>query len=183
MAAHRHATWAHGIISFLESSFFPVPPHPVLMAMVLANRDKAWFYAAVTAITSVLGGILGYAIGFYFYDFIGKPIIDFYGKAEHFETFSTVYNEKYGAWAVFIAGVTPFPYKVITIASGITKLDFGIFVAASIAARSLVFFVIAGLLYWFGPPIRSFIEKRLGLMAILFCVLLVGGFILIKYVI
>ncbi len=180
LAAHRHATWALGFISFIESSFFPIPPHPVLMAMVLANRNKAWFYAFVATVTSVLGGILGYIIGMYFYDLIGKPVMDFYGYADKFDTFKDKYNE-WGAWAVFIAGTTPFPYKVITIASGITKLDFTIFVVASVAARSLIFFVVAGLLYWFGPPIRTFIEKRLGLMFTLFCVLLVGGFVLIKY--
>ncbi|MGH1351808.1 MAG: YqaA family protein [Methyloligellaceae bacterium] len=181
LAAHRHATWALGFISFIESSFFPIPPHPVLAGMVLANRDKAWLYAAIASITSVLGGIAGYLIGFYLYDLVGKPIIDLYGKAEHFETFTTVYNEKYGAWAVFVAGVTPFPYKVITIASGITKLDFTIFVVASVAARSLIFFTISALLYFYGPPIRTFVEKRLALMATVFCVLLIGGFALIKY--
>ena len=144
------------------------------------ERAKAWAYAAMATVASVLGGMAGYAIGFFLYELVGKPILAFYGYTEAFADFAQRYNE-YGAWIVFIAGVTPFPYKVITIASGVTQLDFLVFIIASIAARGLRFFLVSALLYWFGPPIRDFIERRLGLVTTVFLVLLIGGFVLIKY--
>ncbi len=182
LAEKPYATWALGVVSFLESSIFPIPPDVLLIPMVLANRVKAWFLASLATITSVLGGIAGYMIGLYLFDLIGQPLLQFYGYADKFEQFAQRYND-FGAWIVFIAGVTPFPYKVITIASGATQLNFMVFLLASIAARGLRFFIVSGLLYWFGPPVREFIEKRLGLMFALFCILLVGGFIVAKYVI
>lgn len=181
LAAHPQAALWLFIIAFMESSFFPIPPHIMLIPMVIANRAKAWWYATVVTVGSVLGGIGGYFIGYGLFEQIGKPVLDFYGMGEKFATFAQNYNE-FGAWIVFTAGVTPFPYKVITIASGATQLNFMVFMLASIAARSLVFFAIAGLLYAFGQPIREFIEKRLGLMFTIFLVLLFGGFIAIKYV-
>ena len=123
--------------------------------------------------------MLGYAIGAGLYESVGRPILEFYGYAAKFSDFTLRYNE-YGGWIVFIAGVTPFPYKVITIASGVTNLDLGTFTVASGLARGLRFFVVAALLYYFGPPIRDFIEKRLGLMFTIFCILLIGGFVLLK---
>lgn len=180
LSAHPRASWALAAVAFVESSVFPIPPHAMLVPMILAERTKAWTYAAITTVSSVIGGILGYAIGFFLFEVAGKPILDFYGKGEAFAQFAERYNE-WGAWIVFMAGVTPFPYKVITIASGTTQLNFGIFMVASVAARGLVFFVIAGLLYWFGPPIREFIERRLGLVTALFTILLFGGFVAIKY--
>ena len=180
LSAHRHAVWALAGVAFVESSVFPIPPHAMLVPMVLAERARAWAYAAVTTVSSVLGGMLGYAIGFFLFEIAGKPILNFYGQEEAFASFAERYNE-WGAWIVFIAGVTPFPYKVITIASGATQLNFIIFMVASIAARGLVFFVISGLLYWFGPPIRDFIERRLGLVTATFVILLVGGFVAIRY--
>lgn len=150
--------------------------------MVIANREKAWWYATIITTGSVLGGIAGYLIGYGLFEQVGQPVLNFYGMSDKFEAFSKNYND-YGAWIVFTAGVTPFPYKVITIASGATALNFWIFMFASIAARSLVFFVIAGLLYFFGQPIREFIEKRLALMFTIFVVLLFGGFVAIKYLI
>jgi membrane protein YqaA with SNARE-associated domain len=180
LSAHPRAIWALAAVAFVESSFFPIPPHAMLVPMVLADRAKAWAYAAVTTVASVIGGILGYAIGFFLFEIAGKPILDFYGQTEAFASFAERYNE-WGAWIVFIAGVTPFPYKVITIASGATQLSFVVFMVASILARGLVFTVIAGLLYWFGPPIRDFIERRLGLVTAVFVVLLFGGFLAIKY--
>lgn len=182
LAEKPYATWALGVVSFLESSIFPIPPDVLLIPMVLANRVKAWFLASLATVTSVLGGIAGYMIGLYLFDLIGQPLLQFYGYADKFEQFAQRYND-FGAWIVFIAGVTPFPYKVITIASGATQLNFMVFLLASIAARGLRFFIVSGLLYWFGPPVREFIEKRLGLMFALFCILLVGGFIVAKYVI
>src|SRR5690606_41524996 len=132
--------------------------------------------ATVATVGSVLGGAAGYLIGLFLLDLLGKPLLDLYGYAEQFERFASTYNE-YGALIVFFFGVTPFPYKVITIASGVTQLNFVIFILASIAARGLRFFLVSGLLYWFGEPIRDFIEQRLGLVTTLFLVLLIGGFV------
>lgn len=182
LASHRRAPEALFGVSFVESSVFPIPPDIMLIPMVLANRAKAWFFASLATIGSVLGGVLGYVIGYYLFEAVGQPIFEMYGYAEKFAKFSGQYNE-YGAWIVFIAGVTPFPYKVITIASGATGLNFFVFIVASLVARGLRFGIVAGLLYFFGEPIRDFIEKRLGLVFTVFVVLLVGGFVAIKYVI
>lgn len=182
LAAHPQAALWLFIVAFMESSFFPIPPHIMLIPMVIADRAKAWRYAAIVTIGSVLGGIAGYLIGYGLFEQVGLPVLEFYGMGAKFQQFADNYNE-YGAWIVFTAGVTPFPYKVITIASGVTGLSFMVFLVASIAARALVFFVIAGLLYAFGQPIREFIEKRLGLMFTIFLVLLFGGFVAIKYLI
>ena len=181
LAAHRNAPWALAAVAFIESSVFPIPPDVMLIPMVLAERRKAWLYAAIATIASVLGGIFGYLIGYFLFETIGQPILNFYGLGHKFEDFAKNYND-YGAWIVFIAGVTPFPYKVITIASGVTQLNFLVFMVASVAARGLIFFVLAGLLYWFGPPIKTFIDKYLGILSVVFVVLLIGGFVLIKYV-
>lgn len=181
MSASPKAPHALATVSFVESSFFPIPPDIMLIPMVLAERAKAWFFASIATIASVLGGIAGYFIGFLLYDTVGRALLDFYGYLEKFEHFSGQYNE-YGAWIVLFAGLTPFPYKVITIASGVSGLNFAVFCIASLVARALRFFAVAGLLYWFGPPIRAFIEKHFGLVTIVFFVLLFGGFYAIKYV-
>jgi len=181
LAADRHAEKALAGISFAESSFFPIPPDLLLIPMVLAERRKALRYAAVCTVASVLGGIAGYLIGAFLFEQIARPILDFYGFGEKFDVFAGWYND-WGAWIVFTAGLTPFPYKVITIASGATGLAFPVFVLASIASRGLRFFVEAGLLYWIGPPIRDFIEKRLGLVFTVFVVVLIGGFVAVRYV-
>jgi membrane protein YqaA with SNARE-associated domain len=182
LAARKDAIWVLAAIAFIESSVFPIPPDVLLIPMVLAARDSAWRYAAVCTIASVLGGMAGYAIGLFLFESAGLPLLEFYGYAAKFEEFRGRYNE-WGAWIVFIAGLTPFPYKVITIASGVTELDLAIFTIASILARGLRFFIVAALLWWLGPPVREFIEKRLGLVTIVFCVLLLGGFIVAKYAI
>lgn len=180
LAAHRHALAALFLVAFVESSVFPIPPDVLIIPMVLAAREKAWLIAGVATLASVLGGLLGYAIGFYFYEGLGQPILDTYGYLEKFESFSARYNE-YGAWIVAGAGLTPFPYKVITIASGVTHLDLGTFTIASVLSRAARFFLVAGLLYAFGPPIRSFIEAHLGKLTLLFFALLFGGFVAAKY--
>jgi membrane protein YqaA with SNARE-associated domain len=179
-ATHDRAPLALFWVSFAESSFFPIPPDVMLIPMVLAQRAKAWWFATIATLGSVIGGMFGYAIGYFVFEYIGQPILAFYGLTDAFQDFAGRYNE-YGAWIVFIAGVTPFPYKVITIASGATELSFAVFMVASVLARGLRFFIVAGLLYWIGQPIRSFIERRLGLVTTLFVVLLVGGFVAIKY--
>ena len=179
-SAKRNAIWVLVAVSFIESSIFPIPPDVLLIPMVLAARSRWLGLAMACTAASVLGGLAGYAIGFFLYDGIGRPLLEFYGYDAKFLDFQKQYNE-FGAWIVFIAGVTPFPYKVITIASGVTQLDITTFSVASIFARGIRFFIVAGLLFWLGPPIKEFIEKRLGIVFTVFIIFLVGGFVLLKY--
>ncbi|PPB81505.1 membrane protein YqaA with SNARE-associated domain [Albidovulum inexpectatum] len=180
LADHPHALWALGAVSFIESSFFPIPPDVLMIPMIIARPSRAWLIATVALVTSVLGGLFGYFIGWAMWDSLGRPILEFYGKTEAADLFADRFNA-YGAWAVLIAGVTPFPFKVITIVSGWTGLSLPVFVVSAIVARGLRFFVVAGLLWKFGPPIRDFIERRLGLMFTLFVAILLGGFALVRY--
>ena len=180
-AAHPRALWVLAFVSFIESSVFPIPPDILLIPMILAAPSRAWVIAGVCTVASVAGGLAGYAIGAFAFDTLGEPILTALGKADSFEGFRVRYND-WGAWAVLIAGITPFPYKVITILSGATQLSLPVFVISSIAARGLRFFVLAALLWRFGPPIRDFIETRLGLVFTLFFVLLIGAFILLRFV-
>ena len=176
----RYALWALAAVSFIESSVFPVPPHPLLMLMVLARPDRWLLIAAVCTTASVLGGMAGYALGAFLFEQVGQPVLEFYGKLDQFEEMSSKFNE-FGAWAVLVAGLTPFPYKVITIFSGATGLDFMVFSIASIVARGAIFTLIAGLLWKFGPPIRAFIEQRLGLVTTIAVALLIGGFVVARW--
>ncbi|MEO0702942.1 MAG: YqaA family protein [Pseudomonadota bacterium] len=180
LASTRYAMWALAIVAFVESSVFPIPPDVLLIPMIIAQPRKAFQIAALCTVCSVLGGLAGYWIGLGLFDTVGRPVLEFYGKDSYFDEFAVRYNE-WGAWAVLIAGVTPFPYKVITIMSGATGLNLTVFIIASIVARGLRFFIVAALLWKFGAPIREFIEKRLGLMFALFCILLVGGFYVIRF--
>ncbi len=180
LAESPHALWALAIISFAESSVFPIPPDILLIPLVIAAPHRAWLIAGVCLISSVLGGLFGYFIGAVLMDSIGNSILGFYGLESHFDEFKAKYNE-YGVWAVLMAGVTPFPFKVITILSGATGMNLPGFIAASIVARGLRFFLVAALLWKFGAPIRDFIEKRLGLMFTIFLVLLFGGFFFLRY--
>ena len=182
LAGHRHALWALAAVSFIESSIFPIPPDVLLIPLVLAAPTRAWRIALVCTVASVLGGLAGYGIGYFLFEQVGRPILDLYGYGPKFANFQETYNE-WGAWAVFIAGVTPFPYKVITILSGVTGLDPVIFTVSSVFARGLRFFIVAALLWRFGEPIRQFIEARLGLLFAVFCALLVGGFVVIKFLV
>jgi len=175
MAEHRHALWVLACVSFIESSVFPIPPDVLMIPMILARPSRAWLIAGIALVSSVLGGMLGYAIGAFAYQEIGQPILAALGKGEAMEAFSTRFND-FGFWAVLTAGVTPFPYKVITIMSGWTAMPLGTFIATSILARGIRFFLVAALLWKFGAPVRDFIERRLGLMTILFILLLFGGF-------
>ncbi len=181
MAGGRYAVPVLAGVSFVESSFFPIPPDLVLIPMVLAERARAWWYAFAATLSSVLGGLFGYLIGAFVFDQIALPLLEFYGYTKQFETFGDWFTDQ-GAWIVLFAGVTPFPYKVITITSGAVGLSLPVFILASIVARGLRFFIVAGLLYFFGPAIRDFIEKRLAFVFTLFVVLLIGGFYLIRYV-
>lgn len=176
LAQSRHALLALAMVSFIEASVFPIPPDVLMIPMILAAPQRAFRIAAVATLASVAGGLLGYLIGWGLFETLGQPILDFYGKAADFDAFAARYND-YGAWAVLIAGVTPFPFKVITIASGVTGLSLPVFIVASVIARALRFFIVAALLRRYGAPVRDFIERRLGLVFVIFCVLLVGGFI------
>lgn len=180
MAEHRNALWILALVSFIESSVFPIPPDVLIIPMILARPSQAWLIAGVALVASVLGGLLGYAIGALAFDTIGQPILASLGKAEAMAEFNTRFNDL-GFWAVLTAGVTPFPYKVITIMSGWTGMPLATFVATSILARGLRFFFVAALLWKFGPPVRDFIEKRLGLMFTIAVVLLMGGFFAVRY--
>lgn len=180
LAGDRHAMWALAVVAFVESSVFPIPPDVLMIPMVLAAREKAFRIAALATLASVIGGCLGYAIGYGFMDTVGMPILEFYGKAQAFDQLAARFND-YGGWAVLIAGVTPFPYKVITIFSGATHLDLWLFLGVSVLARALRFFVVAALLWKFGAPIRAFIERWLGPLFIAFVVLLIGGFYVLRY--
>ena len=180
LAQSAHALWALAAVSFVESSVFPIPPDVLLIPLIIARPERAWVIAGICTLASVLGGAFGYLIGWGFFEQIGRPVLEFYGKDARFEEFSTTYNA-WGAWAVLIAGVTPFPYKVITILSGVTGLNFGVFMVASVLARGLRFFLIAALLKRFGEPIRVFIEERLGLVFTLFMVALIGGFLVLGF--
>ena len=180
LAEGPRAIRALGAISFAESSFFPIPPDVVLVPVVLANRDKAFQIAAWCTLTSVLGGIFGYLIGALLYDSIGQWLISLYGYEDKMEAFRAAYRD-WGAWIILIKGLTPIPYKLVTIASGLAGYDFLWFVVLSVVTRGARFFIIAALLKTYGEPIRHFIEKRLELVTVLFLVALVGGFVAIKY--
>jgi len=180
LAAHHRADRVLAFISFIESSIFPIPPDVLLMPMVLARRDRAWYLAGICTVASVVGALLGYGLGYFAFETIGRPIFETYGYLEQFHEFQSAFNE-WGSWLVFVFGVTFFPFKVITIASGVTQLNIGVFLLASIASRALRFFLVTALLWKFGEPIRTFVEKRLTLLTSLFVLLLVGGFILVRY--
>ena len=181
MASHRHAIRWMAIISFCESSFFPIPPDAMVVPMVLARREQAYLIATVCTISSVLGGILGYAIGMFLYDSVGQWLIRVYGMAEGIEGFRETYRE-WGGWIILIKGFTPIPFKLVTIASGIAAFSFPIFVAASIVTRGARFFLIAWLLKRYGAPMQEFIERRLTLVGWTFLILLVGGFALVALI-
>ena len=180
-ATHPRALWILAFVAFVESSVFPIPPDVLMIPMILARPKQAWLIALVALVASVAGGLLGYAIGAFAFDQIGAPMLAAMGKGAAMEAFNTRFND-FGFWPVLIAGITPFPYKVITIMSGWTGLPLGTFIVTSIIARGVRFFLIAALLYRFGAPVRDFIEKRLGLVFIAFVVLLLGGFYLVKVI-
>jgi membrane protein YqaA with SNARE-associated domain len=168
------------ILAFAESSFFPVPPDILLIALAISIPSRSFKFASVCAAGSVLGGMVGYAIGLYGYETVGKPIVDFYHGQEVMDTIKLKYDE-HGFLGILIAAITPIPYKIFTIASGVFKFDFSLFVTASIIGRSTRFFVVAGLIWKFGPSIREFIDKYFNLLMWVFMVLLIGGFLLVKY--
>ena len=181
LAGHPQAIFLLGAVSFIEASFFPIPPDVMLIPMVLMNPSRAWLFALVATAFSVLGGIFGYIIGTFSYEHIAEPLLYSLGKEAQMVDFSNKYNE-IGFWAVITAGISPIPYKVVTIMSGATNLNFAVFLGASMASRGLRFFVVAGLLHFYGHEIRDFIERYLNWVFMLFVILLVVGFIGFKLI-
>lgn len=181
LAASKRAVPALAAVAFVESSVFPIPPDVLLIPMMIAEPRRAFRLAALCTIASVLGGFLGYAIGYYAFDAFGEPILRFYGAMAGYEKLKQSFAE-YGVWIIILKGMTPIPYKLVTIASGVFKFNLLSFALASVLSRSMRFFVEAALFWWFGPPIRDFIERRLVLVTSTFAVLLVGGFLVLRYV-
>jgi membrane protein YqaA with SNARE-associated domain len=171
-----YALWVLGAVSFAESSFFPVPPDIMLLPMSLARPRRAWLFAAWCTIASVAGGVLGYAIGAVLYDSIGHWLISLYGLGDKVEAFRAGYAE-WGAWIILLKGLTPIPYKLVTITSGFAGYNIWLFVLCSIIARGGRFFAVAVLLNRYGDPIRAEIEKRLGLWVAVLVIVLVLGFV------
>jgi membrane protein YqaA with SNARE-associated domain len=175
-AAHPHAEWWLAAFSFIEASFFPIPPHPLLGLMCLAEPAKAIRFAAVATVASVLGGLLGYAIGWGLYDTIGEELIGWLGMTESFPV-AACYLREYGAEIIMIKGATPIPFKLLTITAGFIGMNLATFVLASIVSRSISFMIVGVLFRLFGRPIKAFIDKYLGLVTVGFVVLVVGGFL------
>ncbi len=181
LAASPNAVWALAAVSFVESSFFPIPPDTLLIPMVLADRDRAWRLAAIATLASVLGGFLGYAIGYFAFDAIGQPLLRFYGVTDQYLALQDLYA-RWGAWLIIIKGATPIPYKLVTIASGAFHFNLATFAVCSVISRGIRFFLITALLWRFGEPIRDFIERRLTLVFSLGMAALVGGFLVVGLV-
>lgn len=175
-----YGIWALFLLAFAESSFFPIPPDVLLIALAISIPTRALKYAIICTVGSLVGGVVGYGIGLYGYETIGRPIVEFYNGQEIMQGIKERYDQ-YGFFGVLAAAVTPLPYKIFTISSGMFKFDFSQFMLASIIGRSLRFFAVAALIWKFGAPIKGFIDRYFNLLAILFFVLLVGGFIVIKY--
>jgi membrane protein YqaA with SNARE-associated domain len=182
MASHANAPYALAGVAFLESSVFPIPPDVMLIPMILADKSKAWTFAGICTLASVVGGALGYAIGYNFYALIGEPLLRLYGYADRFQSTADLFNE-WGVWILIAKGWTPFPYKVLTIAAGVFHMGLVPFMLASVVTRAMRFYLVAALLYWFGDSIRDFIERRLSILTTAFVVALVGGFLAFKFLI
>ncbi len=177
-----HALLALVAVSFAESSFFPVPPDTLLVPMALAQRQRAFTLALWCTGASVAGGILGYAIGSLLYDSLGKWIINFYGYGKSVEGFRETYAA-WGAWIILLKGMTPIPYKLVTIASGFAGYNFGLFVILSVITRGIRFFLVAALVSYYGEPIRGFLERRLEAVALGMVGIVIAGFAIVKYVV
>jgi membrane protein YqaA with SNARE-associated domain len=174
-----YGTWALFLLAFCESSFFPIPPDVLLIALAVSIPKKSFKYALVCTAGSLMGGCLGYLIGWQFMVSVGEKIIQFYGLTHKMQYIKDIYMQ-YDAWAIGIAGFTPIPYKVFTISAGAFDINFKVFIIASAVSRAARFFLVGGLIYIFGPKIQAFIDKYLNVLAIAFVVLLVAGFAIIK---
>jgi membrane protein YqaA with SNARE-associated domain len=180
LAASPYATWWLALIAFAEASFFPIPPDALLIPMALARPRAAWRFAAVCTIGSVVGGALGYLIGYAVFDQLARPILQLYGYGDAYAAFQAKFQE-YGVWIILIKGLTPIPYKIVTIAAGAAKFSFGTFMAASLVTRGGRFFIVATLLHFYGDSVRTFIERRLTLVTSALAVGIVGGFLALKF--
>jgi membrane protein YqaA with SNARE-associated domain len=180
-AHHHHAPVALFVLAFAESSVFPIPPDVLLIALALGAPTRALRFALITTAGSVLGGMAGYAIGYGLMASVGQWILDLYKFHEQFARIRELYLQ-YDVWAVGIAGFTPIPYKVFTIAAGAFEMDPWRFALASLASRGARFFLVAGLIYYFGAPIRTFIERYFNTLTVVFTVLLVGFFVVLAYI-
>lgn len=180
LASIRYAVAALAVIAFAESAFFPLPPDLLLIPMILARPRQAFLLAGLCTVMSVLGGFLGYAIGYFLFDAIGRPILEFYHAMGRYEALKAGFAH-WGVWIIIIKGLTPIPYKLVTIASGVVRFPIVPFAFASLVSRSLRFFLLGALLWRFGEPVREFIERRLMLVTSLFALALVGGFVVLRY--
>ncbi len=180
LSASPRAPWWLAVIAFAEASCFPIPPDALLIPLVLARPRRAWFLAAVCTVASVAGGALGYYIGYALFNQVAIGLIDFYHYGAAFAAFQATFA-KYGLWVILVKGLTPIPYKIVTIAAGAAKFSFPLFMLASVLTRGARFFLLAGLLRLFGEPIRSFIERRLTLVTSLLAAGIIGGFLVLKF--
>ncbi|MCW4463142.1 DedA family protein [Sphingomonas sp. BT-65] len=181
LAGHRHADRYMAAVSFAESSFFPIPPDVMLVPMILARREKAYWIATICTIASILGGMFGYAIGYFLYESVGQWLIAFYGLAGKMDQFRQWYAE-WGAAIILIKGLTPIPFKLVTIASGLAEFNFPIFVVTATITRAARFFLVAFLLKKFGEPVQKVIEERLNLIGWIVLAALIGGFALVALI-
>ncbi len=179
-AAHPLAERWLAAVSFIESSFFPIPPDVMLLPMCLSRPERAFRFAFICTVASVLGALLGYAIGYFLFASVGEPILSFYGLSEEFEAFSTRFNEQ-GWLIVLAAGFTPLPFKVITIAAGATAMPLHILIIAAIIARSARFFLVAALLWKFGEPIKELIDRYFGIVTTAVLIVGIGGFVAVRH--
>jgi membrane protein YqaA with SNARE-associated domain len=179
LAQHKNAIPAMGVVSFMESSFFPIPPDVMLVPMVLANRAKAFRIALVCTVCSVLGGLFGYAIGYFFFETLGAWVVKTYGLQAGLAAFRAGFDE-YGTWIILIKGLTPIPYKLVTITAGLAHFDLFTFVWASIVTRGARFFIVAAILKYFGEAMLNEFERRLNLYSVLLLILIVGGVVALK---
>jgi membrane protein YqaA with SNARE-associated domain len=177
----KYGVWVLFFIAFVESSFFPIPPDVFLIAMCVARPVLSFRYAAVCSVGSVLGGAFGYGLGYWFMDGVGMPIVEWYGLADKYQLVQHYFKE-YDVWIVGTAGFTPIPYKLFTITAGFVQSNFITFMVVSLLARSARFFLVAGLIWKFGPQIKNFIDRYFNILSLTFVVLLLGGFVLIKLV-
>jgi membrane protein YqaA with SNARE-associated domain len=180
-AGKPHATWLMGFVSFIESSFFPVPPDAMLIPMSLARPDRAYYFATVCTVTSVAGGVLGYVIGYFLYDTLGLWLMQLYGYGDKVEAFREAYRE-WGAWIIVLKGMTPIPYKIVTIASGFAEYPIIPFILLSFVARGMRFYLVAFLIHRYGLRAREIIEKRLGFWVTVSFVVLVAGIVAAVYI-
>jgi len=181
-AAHRHAVWWLVVFAFAEATFFPLPADVLLVPMVIAARNQAWKLSFFCALASAIGGVFGYGIGYFFFDTIGQSILEFYGYVEQFRKLQLQYND-YGVWIVAIGAISPIPFKLVTITSGVAQMDFWAFTITAIITRMIRFMAVGGLLYLFGPALKAFMDKNLKLASLLFLALFIGGFVIVAYVV